>query len=49
MNLGGAKDRPSIQGVWENVDAKMHGREEPHPSLTTAGVFSVLSERLWPF
>ena len=49
MNLGGAKDRPSVKDIWENVDAKMHGKEEPHTSPTTAGVFSVLNGRCWPF
>jgi hypothetical protein len=30
MNLGGAKDRPDLSQVWENVQAKLKGRERVH-------------------
>jgi peroxiredoxin len=30
MNLGGAKDRPDLKQVWENVDARMNGKPEVH-------------------
>ena len=44
MNLGGAKDRPSLKEIWENVDAKLNGKEPVHPGYSTAGIASVLSE-----
>lgn len=30
MNLYGAKDRPDLNQVWDNVDAKMRGTKEVH-------------------
>jgi peroxiredoxin len=30
MNLGGAKDRPDLKQVWENMEAKMNGKPEVH-------------------
>jgi peroxiredoxin len=30
MNLGGAKDRPDLKQVWENMEAKMDGKPEVH-------------------
>ena len=30
MNLGGAKDRPDLNQVWENVQAKLEGRSVVH-------------------
>jgi hypothetical protein len=37
MDLGGAKDRPPLKEVWENVDAKLPGREALYPTDSTAG------------
>lgn len=33
MNLGGAKDRPILQQVWENVQAKLKGQKAVHDSF----------------
>jgi hypothetical protein len=30
MNLGGAKDRPDMTQVWENMEAKLNGKPEVH-------------------
>lgn len=30
MNLGGAKDRPDLNQVWENVQAKLAGKSVVH-------------------
>jgi peroxiredoxin len=30
MNMGGAKDRPDLVQVWENVEAKMEGKPQVH-------------------
>ena len=30
MNLGGAKDRPSLKEVWENAEADMAGKRPVH-------------------
>jgi hypothetical protein len=30
MNLGGAKDRPDLKQVWENVEATMSGKPKVH-------------------
>lgn len=30
MNLGGAKDRPELEQVWENVQAKLEGKKRVH-------------------
>ena len=33
MNLGGAKDRPSLQEVWENAEADMAGKKPVHETI----------------
>ncbi|MCJ1328786.1 hypothetical protein MMC10_005463 [Thelotrema lepadinum] len=40
MNLGGAKDRPDLSQVWDNVQAKLAGKPAVHDkySLTTMAV-----------
>ena len=30
MNLKGAKDRPSLREIWENVEAQMQGKPRVH-------------------
>jgi hypothetical protein len=49
MNLGGAKDRPDLQQVWENVQAKIEGVEKPHKQFKLWGAFSVLGKKLGLF
>ena len=46
MNLGGAKDRPSLKEIWENVDAKLGGKEPVHSTYSSAGWVSIIGERL---
>ncbi|KAJ7676149.1 hypothetical protein B0H17DRAFT_1161534 [Mycena rosella] len=36
MNLGGAKDRPVLDEVWENVEAQLHGKSKVHNTYSTA-------------
>ncbi|KAI5461846.1 hypothetical protein BGZ63DRAFT_509447 [Mariannaea sp. PMI_226] len=33
MNLGGAKDRPVLDQVWENVQARLKGQQAVHSSF----------------
>ena len=35
MNLGGAKDRPDLKQIWENVQAKMDGKPMVHQKYAT--------------
>lgn len=35
MNMGGAKDRPILKEIWENVEAKIDGKKEVHSKLNT--------------
>lgn len=30
MNLGGAKDRPSLSEIWDNAEAQMLGKPQVH-------------------
>ena len=30
MNLGGAKDRPDLNQIWDNVQAKLAGKPPVH-------------------
>lgn len=42
MNLGGAKDRPELSQVWENVQAKLQGGKAVHDTykkISALGVF----------
>lgn len=34
MNLGGAKDRPDLNQVWENVLARLNGQPLVHKKYT---------------
>jgi hypothetical protein len=40
MNLGGAKDRPDLVQVWENVQAKLAGKEAVHRKYNLQGAFA---------
>ncbi|PVH86452.1 hypothetical protein DL98DRAFT_582409 [Cadophora sp. DSE1049] len=42
MNLGGAKDRPELPQIWENVQAKLKGEKEvygAYKKISAVGVF----------
>ena len=34
MNLGGAKDRPDLNQIWDNVQAKLEGKPPVHTKYT---------------
>lgn len=42
MNIGGAKDRPDLNQVWENVKAKLDNKERVHDTYTTIGAWDVM-------
>ncbi|KAF7366098.1 AhpC-TSA domain-containing protein [Mycena venus] len=42
MNLGGAKDRPVLDEVWENVEAQLKGKSKVHETYTTTGFFKTV-------
>ena len=46
MNLGGAKDRPSLKQIWENVYAQLQGKEIVHKKYTKQSAGSVIWEKV---
>lgn len=42
MNMGGAKDRPELEQVWENVKAKMDGKPKVHSSYKMVSFLGVV-------
>lgn len=42
MNLHGAKDRPDLHQIWDNVDAKMHGMKEVHEKYSLQTFMGVM-------
>ena len=46
MNLGGAKDRASLNEIWENTEALLQGNVVKHPRLSSIGALSVLYESI---
>jgi len=42
MNIGGAKDRPDLNEVFENVRAKLNGEKQVHAKYSTSGVWNML-------
>ncbi|KAL5328705.1 hypothetical protein ACEPPN_002207 [Leptodophora sp. 'Broadleaf-Isolate-01'] len=47
MNLGGAKDRPELTQVWENVQAKLQGEKAVHGTYKKIGALGVLKGSLF--
>ncbi|KZP18078.1 hypothetical protein FIBSPDRAFT_603283 [Athelia psychrophila] len=47
MNLGGAKDRPVLTQVWDNVQAQLQGKASPHKKVGTIGAGSVIFGKLF--
>lgn len=43
MNLGGAKDRPDLVQVWENVQAKIAGKGVVHTKYNLMGFFGTMA------
>ncbi len=46
MNLGGAKDRPELGEIWDNVKAKLEGRERVHGKYTTTGFLKMVWRKI---
>ncbi|KAF4624544.1 hypothetical protein G7Y89_g13626 [Cudoniella acicularis] len=42
MNLHGAKDRPDLKQVWENVEASIKGQKRVHGTYSLKGFLSVM-------
>ena len=42
MNLAGAKDRPDLEQVWENVQAKLNGEKSVHGMYKKQTFFGVM-------
>jgi hypothetical protein len=42
MNLGGAKDRASLNEIWENTQALLQGKDAKHQRFSSIGALSVL-------
>jgi hypothetical protein len=47
MNLGGAKDRPELGQVWENIQAKLEGKEKIHSSYKLIGAWGVIKGKIF--
>ena len=47
MNLGGAKDRPSLNEVWENAEAKMNGKPEPHKVIPLLSLLQGIGQKMF--
>ena len=47
MNMGGAKDRPALKEVWDNVAAQLEGKPPVHDKLSLQSVTGVLKEKVF--
>jgi hypothetical protein len=47
MNLGGAKDRPDLVQVWENVQAKIEGKPMVHAKYSLGGFFGMVKGKIF--
>lgn len=47
MNLGGAKDRPVLDEVWENVEAQLHGKSKVHDTYSTIGFLKLVWSKIF--
>ena len=46
MNLGGAKDRPLLNEVWDNAQAKMAGKPPVHVKIGLMSLASGLLQKI---
>ncbi|KAL7931409.1 hypothetical protein V8C35DRAFT_323825 [Trichoderma chlorosporum] len=46
MNLGGAKDRPDLQQIWENVNAKLINKQPSYVGFTNQKELDDLAKEL---
>jgi hypothetical protein len=47
MNMGGAKDRPDLVQVWENVQAKLAGGPVVHEKYSLMGFFGTMAGKIF--
>ncbi|KAJ7756069.1 hypothetical protein DFH07DRAFT_742893 [Mycena maculata] len=47
MNLGGAKDRPALDEVWENVEAQLRGKSKVHNAYSTVGFLKLVGRKIF--
>lgn len=47
MNLGGAKDRPDLNQVWDNVQARLNGQPPVHERYTLQSFMKVMSQKIF--
>lgn len=47
MNIGGAKDRPDLAQIWDNVQAKLSGKPAVHAKYSTVGIFGMLRSKIF--
>ena len=46
MNFGGAKDRPVLNEVWENVEAKLKGQPPVYKNISKISAMSVIKAKI---
>lgn len=47
MNVGGMKDRPELEQVWDNVKAKLEGRERVHGTYKIIGILKTIWAKIF--
>ena len=47
MNMGGAKDRPMLQEVWDNTAADLRGRSPVHKYYSKTTFFGVMGRKIF--
>jgi hypothetical protein len=47
MNLKGAKDRPDLGQVWDNVEAKLQGKPVVHKDYKTTTFMGVMLGKIF--
>lgn len=46
MNLGGAKDRPMLDQIWQNVSKQLQGQEVTYSTYSMSGIFQALASKM---
>jgi hypothetical protein len=47
MNMGGAKDRPELEQVWDNVQAQLDGKKNIHSVYQLISAWAVLKGKIF--
>jgi hypothetical protein len=47
MNIGGAKDRPDLTQIWDNVQAKLKGGQPVHAKYSLLGPLGLLKQKIF--